>query len=95
MAKSLNHATIAVDAAHSHRPHEKGRGERGKSDFHGSGPPDKRPRNSTASGQNHMTLAHRKSPKSSIVWDDIKMPRPPMHGGRRNWGGRESRGEDG
>lgn len=31
--KSLNHATIAADPAHSHKPHEKGRRERGKSDF--------------------------------------------------------------
>lgn len=60
--KSLNHATIAEDWAHSHRPHEKGRRERGKSDFHGSDQPYKRPWNSAASGQNHMTLAHRKSP---------------------------------
>ena len=80
MEKSLNHATIAADSAHSHRPHEKGRGERGKSDFHGSGQPDKRLWNSTASGQNHMTLAHRKSPKLSIVWDNIKIPAPRLRG---------------
>lgn len=79
--KSLNHATIAADWAHSHRPHEKGRRERGKSDFQGSGQPDKGLWNSTASGQNHMTLAHRKSPKLSIVWDSIKIPQPP-HGDR-------------
>ncbi len=80
MEESLNHATIAADWAHSHRPHEKGRRERGKSDFHGSGQPDKRLWNSTASGQNHMTLAHRKSPKLSIVWDNIKIPLPLCRG---------------
>lgn len=85
MDKSPNHTTIAADSAHSHRPHEKGRGERGKSDFHGSGQPDKRLWNSTASGQNHMTLAHRKSPKLSIVWDNIKIPLPRCR--RRGLGG--------
>lgn len=88
MDKSLNHTTIAMDSAHSHKPHEKGRRERGKSCFHGSGQLDKRLWNSTASGQNHMTLAHRKSPKLSIVWDNIKIPRP-LHRGReradRRW----------
>lgn len=56
------------------QPHEKGSGERGKSDFHGSGRPDKRPRSSVASGQNHTTLAHRKSPKLPIVWGEMRIP---------------------
>ena len=80
MDKSLNHTTIAADSAHSQRPHEKGRRERGKSDFHGSGQPDKRLWSSIASGQNHMTLVHRKSPKLSIVWDNITIPLPLRRG---------------
>lgn len=72
--KSPNYTTMAVDSCHSHRPHEKRRRERGKSDFHGSDRSDKRLWNSAASGQNnHMTLVHRKSPKLSFVWDNIKI----------------------
>lgn len=87
---SLNHATIAGDGAHSHRPHEKEKGERGMSDFHGSGPPDKRLGDSAASGQNHMTLAHRKSPTFSFVRDIIKNPPAPTQ--RQKAGEGESAG---
>lgn len=68
-AGALNQATKARAGPFHTRPHEKGRGERGKSDFQASERPHKRLRSSAAAGRNPTTLAHGKSPRLAFVWD--------------------------